>query len=132
MNLWAIAIIFICAVFVASLIKLHLSKSSYSLADLITRDGKHLSTTKILQLIGGIVGTFIVIKMTITGTMTWDIFAIYLAYAASVDGFTKAINAKFKSRENEYPRYGYGMDYDYDDYRRRGNRKTEEVDGIPD
>ncbi len=129
MNLWAIAIIFICGVFVASLIRLHFSKSSYSLADLITRDGKHLSTTKILQLVGGIVGTFIVIKMTITGTMTWDIFAIYLAYAASVDGFTKAINAKFKSREQEYPRYG--NDYEYD-YSRRGSRKTEEVDGIPD
>lgn len=132
MNFWAIAIIVIMGLFIAALVRLHLGKTSYSLADLITRDGKHLSTTKILQLVGGIVGTFIVIKMTITGTMTWDIFAIYLAYAASVDGFTKAINAKFKSRENDYPRYGYGMDYEYDSYRRRGSRKTEEVDGIPD
>lgn len=119
MNLWAIAIIFICAVFVASLIKLHLSKSSYSLADLITRDGKHLSTTKILQLVGGIVGTFIVIKMTITGLMTWEIFLVYLAYAASVDGFTKAINAKFKNQFDNYERPS-------------GSKRTEGIDGIPD
>lgn len=118
MNFWAIAIIFICIVFIAALLKLHFGGSSYSLADLITRDGKHLSTTKILQLVGGIVGTFIVIKMTITGTMTWDIFAIYLAYAASVDGFTKVINAKFKSQQNQLDYYN-------------GSKRTDDYDDIP-
>lgn len=119
MNFWAIAIILIVGVFLASLIRLHFSKSSYSLADLITRDGKHLSTTKILQLVGGIVGTFIVIKMTITGTMTWDIFAIYLAYAASVDGFTKVVNARYKGQIDNYDVP-------------KGSKRTEGIDGIPD
>jgi hypothetical protein len=53
------------------------------------------SLTKILQLIGGITATFIVIKMVLTRTLTWDIFAIYLAYVASVDSFNRFLLAKY-------------------------------------
>jgi hypothetical protein len=53
------------------------------------------SITKILQIVGGITGTFIVTKLTLQNAMTWDIFAIYLAYVASIDGFSKFILAKY-------------------------------------
>lgn len=54
-----------------------------------------VSVTKILQIVGGIVGTFVVVKLTLQNSMTWDIFAIYLAYVASIDGFSRFILAKY-------------------------------------
>lgn len=63
--------------------------------DLITRDGKKVSATKILQMVGGFVATWIVVKMTLQRTLSWDIFAIYLAYVASIDGFAKVVAAKY-------------------------------------
>ena len=64
--------------------------------DLITANGSTaVSLTKCLQLIGGVVGTWIMIKTTLQGKLTWDLFAIYLAYVASVDGFSKFIAAKY-------------------------------------
>lgn len=62
---------------------------------LITRDGKRVSTTKILQLVGGFTGTWIMIHLTLGGSITWHMFMIYLAYVASVEGFSKFVEAKF-------------------------------------
>lgn len=77
--------------------------------DLITRDGdsSKVELTKILQLVGGVVATWIVIQMTLGGTLSWDIFAIYLAYVASVEGFTKVVIAKYGNGNNG----GYGGGY---------------------
>lgn len=63
--------------------------------DMLTRDGTKVSTTKILQLVGGVVGTWVITKVTLQGAVTWDLYAIYLAYVASVDGFSKLIMAKY-------------------------------------
>lgn len=63
--------------------------------DMITRDGDKVSATKVLQLVGGAVGTWIVIQMTLKGQLTWDMFAIYLGYVASIDGFSKLVLAKY-------------------------------------
>ena len=68
--------------------------------DLITSvdqtTGKNVaSMTKILQLVGAISGTFIVIKLTLQNSLTWDIFATYLTYVASTDGFSKFMLAKY-------------------------------------
>jgi len=53
------------------------------------------SVTKILQIIGGITSTFIVIKLTLTGLISFDIFAAYLAYVASIEGFSKFMIARY-------------------------------------
>jgi hypothetical protein len=53
------------------------------------------SATKLLQLLGGLTGTFIVIKLTLQHAINWDIFAIYLSYVASIDGFSKFMLAKY-------------------------------------
>jgi hypothetical protein len=53
------------------------------------------SVPKILQIVGGLTGTFCVVKMAILGSLTWDIFAVYLAYVASIDGFTRFLLAKY-------------------------------------
>lgn len=63
--------------------------------DMITRDGTKVSTTKVLQLVGGAVGTWIIVKTTLQEHLTWDLFAIYLSYVASIDGFSKIILAKY-------------------------------------
>ena len=66
--------------------------------DMITRDGSKVSTTKVLQLIGGAVATWVIIKLTYLDKLTWDLFAIYLAYVASIDGFSKLILAKYTGK----------------------------------
>ena len=84
--------------------------------DLITKDGLRVSLTKILNLVGGFVGTWIVVQMTVAGDMTWDILAVYLAYVASVEGFSKFITAKYRSDDSPYHGgggYGGGGYYGY-------------------
>lgn len=112
MNPWGASIGVMIAILLIWLVILHFSKkSTYKIDDLITRDGVHLSTTKILQLIGGIVATWVVIKMTVLGTMTWEIFALYLAFAASIDGFTKLLQAKY-GHDNRPTYWGRGQKID--------------------
>jgi len=64
-------------------------------AYIVTRDGVQVSTTKVLQVVGGVVATWVIVKQTLQGTLTWDIFMIYLAYVASVDGFSRLLLAKY-------------------------------------
>lgn len=93
-NAYALTIIVMLFVFLFLLFKAQRARR-LDWMDMITRDGTKVSTTKILQLIGGVVGTWIIIKVTIQGVLTWDLFAIYLGYVASVDGFSKLIMAKY-------------------------------------
>lgn len=68
-------------------------------ADMLTKDGVKVSTTKVLQLIGGIAGTWVIIKTGSTGTLSFEIFAAYLTYVASIEGFSKFISAKYNYTE---------------------------------
>jgi hypothetical protein len=101
--MWAFIIgAFIIAIGI-SLIVAHFKTDNHaSLIDLVSRNGK-LSTTMILQLVGGAVGTWVVVKMTATGTLTWDMFAIYLTYVASVDGFSKAMASRIQKAPEDVP-----------------------------
>ena len=54
-----------------------------------------ISLTKLIQLVGGVVATWIMVKLTINDKITWDLMAIYLAYVASVEGFSKFVTAKY-------------------------------------
>lgn len=82
------------------------AKHGLNWVDMITRDGNKVSFSKILQMVGGVVGTWIVVQTTLAGQLTWDIFAIYLAYVASVDGFSKFITARY-SNGNGNDSYSY-------------------------
>jgi hypothetical protein len=68
-------------------------------ADMITKDGKGVSLTKLLQLIGGMTATWIVVRMTMQGSLQVEFFVAYLGYVASVEGFSKFITAKYRSEE---------------------------------
>jgi len=99
-NIYAAVIVLIFAVFMIAVYRAQRARR-FDWMDMITRDGTKVSATKVLQLIGGIVGTFIVIKLTLQGQLTWDIFAIYLGYVASVDGFSKLIMAKYGAHASD-------------------------------
>jgi hypothetical protein len=69
------------------------------MADLITKDGRSMSLTKVLQLIGGITGTWVIIKLTLTGGLTEAIFGLYLTYVGAIEGYSKFVAAKYNYNE---------------------------------
>jgi preprotein translocase subunit YajC len=93
-NIYGAILIVIFSIFLIAIYRAQRARR-FDWMDMITRDGTKVSATKMLQLIGGIVATFIVIKLTMQGQLNWDIFAIYLAYVASIDGFSKFMLAKY-------------------------------------
>ncbi len=68
-------------------------------ADMITKDGESVSLTKVLQLIGGLTATWIMIKLTLTGGLTETILGIYLAYVGGIEGYSKFVSAKYNYKE---------------------------------
>lgn len=78
-------------------------------ADMITKNGKSVSLTKVLQLVGGVGSTWIMIKLTLTGGLTEGMFGVYLAYVGAIEGYSKFVAAK----------------YNYDEKSVKDNDKTE-------
>jgi peptidoglycan biosynthesis protein MviN/MurJ (putative lipid II flippase) len=68
-------------------------------ADMITKDGKSVSLTKVLQLIGGVTATWIMIKLTVTGGLTEALFGLYLTYVGAIEGYSKFVAAKYNYSE---------------------------------
>lgn len=64
-------------------------------ADLITKDGRSVSLTKVLQLVGGVTSTWIMIKLTLTGGLTEALFGLYLAYVGAIEGYSKYVAARY-------------------------------------
>ena len=98
-----------CLVFLVAVYRAQ-KANRFDWMDMITRDGTKVSATKMLQLVGGVVGTWIVVKLTLQGNLDWDIFAIYLSYVASIDGFSKFITAKYGAQASD--EYGHDIRYD--------------------
>lgn len=67
--------------------------------DMITKDGKSVSLTKVLQLIGGLTSTWIMIKLTLTGGLTEALFGLYLTYVGAIEGYSKFVSAKYGYKE---------------------------------
>lgn len=68
-------------------------------ADIITKNGKSVSLTKVLQLVGGLTATWIMIKLTLTGGLTESLFGIYLTYVGGVEAYSKFVSAKYGYNE---------------------------------
>jgi hypothetical protein len=66
---------------------------------MITKDGRSVSLTKILQLVGGITATWVVIKFTLMNQLNDSLFGLYLAYVAGVEGYSKFVAAKYGYNE---------------------------------
>jgi hypothetical protein len=93
-NIYGVVLLVLLVLFIFAMWRAQVAKRLDWL-DMLTRDGTKVSTTKILQLVGGVVATWIVVQITLKGQLTWDMFAIYLAYVASIDGFSKLLLAKY-------------------------------------
>lgn len=64
--------------------------------DLITGKGtKKVSLTKLLQFIGGMTGTWVVLYQTMHNQLSGELFFAYLAYVASIEGYSKFMAAKY-------------------------------------
>lgn len=68
-------------------------------ADMFTKDGRKVSATKVMQFIAGIATTWFIIKTGLQGTLSVEILAVYLAFMASVEGFSKFVSAKYNYKE---------------------------------
>lgn len=68
-------------------------------ADMITKDGKAVSLTKVLQLVGGLTATWIMVKLTMTGGLTEALFGLYLTYVGAIEGYSKFVSAKYGYQE---------------------------------
>ena len=82
------------------------AKHQLNWIDLIRKPGSNvISLTKLIQLFGGMIATWIMVKLTMDNKVTWDLFAIYLAYVGSVEGYSKFVSAKYglpnKSKSEE-------------------------------
>ena len=69
-------------------------------ADMITKDGRTVSLTKVLQLLGGATATWVIIKLTLQGTITESVLGIYLTYVGAIEGYSKYIAAKHGYKES--------------------------------
>lgn len=72
-------------------------KGQLSWLDLVCRSNTNIvSLSKVLQLVGGIVATWVVIKSTLlsNGAISWEIFTAYLAYVGSVEAYGKYVTLK--------------------------------------
>lgn len=97
-NLMSVMIVLLILGIIVMFWRIHRS-DKLDFTDMITKDGRTVSLTKVLQLIGGTTATWVVIKLAITGTLGADIFGIYLAYVASIEGFSKFMTAKYRYQE---------------------------------
>ena len=71
-------------------------KDQLNWIDLIRKPGvKEISLTKVIQLLGAMVATWIMVKMAFSDKMSWDLLATYLAYVGSVEGYSKFVSAKY-------------------------------------
>jgi len=71
------------------------SSEKLDFADMLTKDGRAVSLTKVLQLVGGMTATWIMIKLTITGQLTEALFGLYLTYVGAIEGYSKFVAAKY-------------------------------------
>lgn len=78
--------------------RIQLSKK-LDFTDMLTKNGKSVSLTKVLQLIGGITSTWVIMNLALSNTLTESIFGLYLAYVGSIEAYSKFIAARYNYSE---------------------------------
>lgn len=97
-NVMAIAILFIVLGIFLLLYKIQ-RDDKLDFADMFTKDGRSVSLTKVLQFIGGVTSTWIMVKLTLTNNLTESILGLYLAYVGAIEGYSKFVAAKYNYSE---------------------------------
>jgi hypothetical protein len=126
-NVYALALLVLLAIFLFALWRAQRAQRLDWL-DMLTRDGTKVSATKVLQLVGGVVGTWIIVQVTLRGELTWDLFAIYLSYVASIDGFSKFIMAKYGAQGSDDSSVPYKRISRKEDVAESGSKRTDDLE----
>lgn len=93
-NVMAVAIIIMVIGIMVLFYRIQ-SSEKLDFSDLITKNGISVSLTKVLQLIGGLTATWVIIKLTLSGSLSEAIFGLYLTYVGAVEGYSKYVAAKY-------------------------------------
>lgn len=59
------------------------------------------SISRTLQMLAGITSTWVVVKLTVAGSLTTEMFFAYMAAMGISEGWSKYIGAKFTSKDKE-------------------------------
>ena len=79
-------------------------RKGLSCLDLITDKGSgKMSLTKVANLVGMVVGAWVVMRMAIDKSLTETLFGVYLLYCAGTHGFSTYLSARFKPGEPAKP-----------------------------
>ncbi len=71
-------------------------------SDLITSKGTNrVSLTKFLQLVGGMVSTWVIMYHTLHNVLSTEMFFTYLAYVGAIEGWSKFVSAKYNFQASE-------------------------------
>ena len=60
-----------------------------------------VSLTKLLQLLGGVTATWMMVYMTIKGTVSSSFFFTYLAYVGAINGWSKFVAMRFGANKSD-------------------------------
>ena len=78
------------------------SKRGLSCLDLITDKGSgKMSLTKVLNLLGAISGTWVVMRMAVDKSLDPMTFAIFLGYCAGTHAFSTWLSARYRPGESK-------------------------------
>jgi hypothetical protein len=106
----AMIVITTFAMFVIFMLWYETYKQRLDWRDLITNPAtNHVSLTKVLQLVGGVVGTWVMVIVTLHDKLTGEIFFTYLAYVGAIEGWSKFITAKYGATGDMRPYNRPGM-----------------------
>jgi hypothetical protein len=87
-------------VFLLFLLLWQAGRRGLSCLDLVTDKGSgKMSLAKVLNVVGGVGGTWVVLRMAMDKTLTAEIFFTWLLYCASIHVFSTYFGAKFKPGE---------------------------------
>jgi hypothetical protein len=63
--------------------------------DMITSSHRKVSLTKLLQLVGGITATWIMVFITLQDKLSGELLITYLTYVGAIEGWSKYVAARY-------------------------------------
>ena len=65
--------------------------------DMITSSPRKVSLTKLLQLVGGITATWIMVFITLQDKLSSELLITYLTYVGAIEGWSKYVAARYNA-----------------------------------
>lgn len=85
--------------FVLHIISVENKSKDFNWTDMITQTdfsrNRAVSLTKVLQLIGGITATWVIMVYALKQTLSSEMFLTYLTYVGAIEGWSKFVSAKY-------------------------------------